>query len=34
MGRVGLRGVPERRPEFRYIKEIGVYMRKAKRGRN
>jgi len=33
MGRVGLRGVPRRRPEFRHIEEIGAYIRKARRGR-
>jgi hypothetical protein len=32
MGRVGLRGVPGRRPEFRHIEETGAYMRKARRG--
>jgi hypothetical protein len=33
MGRVGLRGILGRRPEFRHIKEIRVYIRKARRGR-
>jgi hypothetical protein len=32
MGRVGLRGIPRRRPEFRHIKETGAYVRKARRG--
>ena len=32
MGRVGLRGVLGRRPEFRHTKEIGAYVRKARRG--
>jgi hypothetical protein len=32
MGRVGLRGILRRRPEFRHIEETGAYMRKAKRG--
>ena len=32
MGRVGLRGVLGRRPEFRHIEETGAYVRKARRG--
>jgi hypothetical protein len=32
MGRVGLRGVLGRRPEFRHIKETEAYVRKARRG--